>query len=713
MDDTVKDIFSRKSNFRLWNGLLDLFISNAGIFSKLLTRIYQKIDYKIKSLEFLISYDIITNETSVSNKDHFQKIWNTAREKRKREKDVYYSLINSIEKHNTSGSIVELIKTSLMKQKPIWIDQLDSHRINFFFTDIMNTLGEFNSQESFEDKERYFNICMSQIHKILEEVDDSPTEFSYNILRSKLLYLEKLINAEFLQIVKTSKPILAFSIMGESSINETDNIVRIQIAISNKKGCAPVSQIMIDILNTNDVEFINENNLSNSPVKGGEQAIFKLKIKISEQVKQARAANLDFKCSYRVRGNEEEYVISGQLTLKLYSEIDFNPIVNSFAVVADSGPVMDKNMFYGRDQFINDIMDSIINSNSKCVIVYGQKRSGKSSVLHHLKEKLMENKKAFCISFSLGEIIEELSPLTFYYKILSEIEDSLEKYEINGSNVIDFKSPSLDELKVAPAIIFNEKMNIFKHQLSKGNLHNFRTLVLLIDEFTYIYTAIQRKFLSDQFMKTWKSFLEKGMFSAVLVGQDIMPKFKEAYPNEFGVTEDKRLTYLDASEAKKLIEKPIWDRERNKSRYLGRAIDLILDYTSANPYYVQIFCARLVDFMNQNKAINVTEADIHEVADTFISGEHALVADKFDNLITAGDADLEAIPIDDTKKTLKEIALASKNLDFCPREAINLGDSEYEEKILKDLRQREVLSCPQPGYYKINVRLFKNWLIKN
>ena len=279
--------------------------------------------------------------------------------------------------------------------------------------------------------------------------------------------------------------------------------------------------------------------------------------------------------------------------------------------------------------------------------------------------------------------------------------------------VPQYSAPEYKELDDVPTILFNDQIKLLNREFKKYPNWANKKLVLLIDEFTYIYTAIKKEQLSEQFMKTWKSFLEKGFFNSVLIGQDIMPKFKAAYPNEFGVTEDKRLSYLKKSDAIALIEKPIWDNTRDRSRFLGKATDLILDYTSSNPYYVQIFCARLVDYMNENKAISITEADVIDIANSFIKGEQALTADKFDNLITAGDADLDAFNSNDVLTALKTIAIASKNLDSCPRQAINLGEFDYAERILTDLKDREVLSIPQPGYFKINVRLFKEWLLIN
>ena len=120
----------------------------------------------------------------------------------------------------------------------------------------------------------------------------------------------------------------------------------------------------------------------------------------------------------------------------------------------------------------------------------------------------------------------------------------------------------------------------------------------------------------------------------------------------------------------------------------------------------------MVEHLNRIKAITATEADVEEVALSFIKGADALTVDKFDNLITAGDAEVEPFPYEQVLLALKDIALATKNLSSCSKETLKNKEAVTDE-ILEDLRAREVLDCPQTGYYRINVRLFKEWLLKN
>ena len=240
----------------------------------------------------------------------------------------------------------------------------------------------------------------------------------------------------------------------------------------------------------------------------------------------------------------------------------------------------------------------------------------------------------------------------------------------------------------------------------------------MIDEFTYLYTEIKKGEISPSIMKQWKAVTqnERAQFSVVLVGQDVVPSFKkeEYASNAFGVIQDIRLTYLEEQPARELIEKPILDVNR-ESRYIGNAVTRILEYTSRNPYYIQIFCARLVDFMNKNKSIKVTEADVNEVARSFVVGDQALEIDKFDNLIRAGESeDLQEIPEIEIIAVLRQIALATKNIPYCKRADISTEYGEEEEnRVLQHLEDREVLEKKGDDNYKIQVKLFQEWLLNH
>ena len=123
-----------------------------------------------------------------------------------------------------------------------------------------------------------------------------------------------------------------------------------------------------------------------------------------------------------------------------------------------------------------------------------------------------------------------------------------------------------------------------------------------------MYEYIREGLLTPAFMRQWKSLLESRTFDAVLVGQDTMPCFKEAYPNEFGVTHDERISYLSGTEARALAQDPIMTA--GESRYKGASLDRLISLTAGSPFYLQIFCDRLVQHLNRNRLVFITESGL-------------------------------------------------------------------------------------------------------
>jgi len=89
-----------------------------------------------------------------------------------------------------------------------------------------------------------------------------------------------------------------------------------------------------------------------------------------------------------------------------------------------------------------------------------------------------------------------------------------------------------------------------------------------------------------------------------------------------------------------------------------------------------------------------------------------LSKDKFDNLFTAGDADIEAFDLNDVENVLIQIAKKT-NIGSCSREDINIENREKKviDDILNDLLSREVIQQKE-NFYQIKVGLFKKWLLK-
>ena len=88
------------------------------------------------------------------------------------------------------------------------------------------------------------------------------------------------------------------------------------------------------------------------------------------------------------------------LEIRIDDSRDFKPYENKFVKYANGQEVRDSKMVKGRDGLINTISETAQNDR-KSFIIFGQRRSGKSTVLLHVGNRLKENKKCFVVPMSM------------------------------------------------------------------------------------------------------------------------------------------------------------------------------------------------------------------------------------------------------------------------------------------------------------------------
>lgn len=702
----------------IWEGLLTMFMNNSEIENQIVEKLFADDSYKELSIQALNRYGLSISLNA--SKSQFKDAWDRAIENRTNDYKKIATSIKSIGEVYDIGELADGI-LKIKNYKKDWICSLDTNRINNIAENIAPAIDNFRKVSGYRNKESNKNNADILIKELIKEINDGPTKLSFESLLPLLEKAYSLLQKSFEEVVRVSEPKLNVELLSSETVVDKDGNVSIQIAVSNDKDSSPIREVSLTIENSKDLTFLQGDSIIYNAIDGGEKHIFKLKVRVSQEVMKNKATTITTHCQYKNRDAIKSY--QSQLSLRLYSSDEFSKIENPYAPVADGGPVpFGSKMFYGREDFIKNIVEAILKSSSKQVIIYGQKRCGKSSVLSHLKGQLKITGETFCVQFSLGEIIGNLTEFSFYHKILEVISAELEELEMDEKNVPSVNFPTINDFKAEdpdnPINTFIKYLIKFKAACRQTPGWESKKLVVLIDEFTYLYSGIKHGQISESIMKQWKAITqnERAQFSVVLVGQDVVPSFKkEDYAsNAFGVIQDIRLTYLKDEPARDLIEKPILN-ENGKSRYIGNAVSKIIEWTSKNPYYIQIFCARLVDTMNRKSLISVTEADVNEVAQTFVVGSEALTEDKFDNLIRAGESeDLQEYKEDDILAVLRQIASHSQNTGYCKREDINaLENKEEETAIVKHLYDREVLEKNGENNYRIQVKLFQEWLLNH
>lgn len=705
----TKDIF--------WDSILELIINSKQATARILKLIFNNQEFKKQSLIY-VENKFNKQELNISlSENTFIDIWKDASRKRKEEKENVESQFKSYLKSNNVEEITTAFITKEKSDLPSFIHSLDQSRVNTLAVICELTIQYFN-QITFDDKEYYFNNIESRYNELQSSINQYPSGFGIGSILPLANHILNLIRTKHQQTILISKPIIDIQVEGESIIDE-DKICEIQVSISNNQQSSKAGEIEIEIIKmNNDIEGIQTSISFNQNLRGGgEPLIAKFKILLNDEIIKQGASDVTVKCSYKELATETTVSIEKNLGITFYDSTDFVEISNPYADHAKSNIVESTEMFKGRNELIDKICETLLKSKSKGYVIYGQKRSGKSSVLWHLENNLNKSKDVFAIYFSTGLSIAQDANVeaNLYYVILTSIERKIRKLKTSEKNVPEIGRTNLKDLLANPMLLFYERLNDIKEAFILNDEWKNKKLILIIDEFTYIYYQIKLGNIPKTFMQNWKAFVEDGGFSLILSGQDTMSNFISDFQNEFAMFKTERLTYIETEPARQLIEEPIWDKEKNRSRFTRNSVDKIIELTACSPFYIQIICNELVRFMNTKKKPVLTPADIEEVIDSLTSGFNSLTEFDFENLLSAGDKNLDDIKSDEAKAILKQMAILTKYIQFARREDINCFSKERDDMILNDLLKRGVISeqFETPNRIKIEVQLFKQWLLNH
>lgn len=717
------------SDVEPWNIILEMLLYNSEITAKVISILYGDTNLRQKAVKALKQWDPSLPATLDTEK--FTFAWNRAREKRLNDYRKAVSDIFTLASSNSILEIAKAFKENIPDIRKEWMSSLDKSRLTTIATIVAPSLENYYQSIGYRNKELNYNSAYLLLDKMKGEILSEPTKLSFEAILPLAENIQEIITKDFDNFKNASDIRPMISLLSSNTVVDNHQ-VNLQIEVSLDKDSSPISNVKIEVLTDDDIRQVEsgENNPNLSLVEGGDSITFLPVVETSEKVIQEQAASFTVKCTYFRAGVEQ--TCEEPLSLHLYDSEDFSLIPNPYASVAESGPLSaDSNMFYGHDGIIKRSVSTILESPTKQVLIYGQKRSGKSSVLNRIEHEL-KDAGAFCIKFSLGQIIRKFSEAAFFHRILDEISEELKMMREDGDIAPEFTVPSKEDFIKEdldnPVVPFTKYMRAFNRACQRTLGWENKRLVVLIDEFTYMYGAIKAGVILPTIMQQWKAVTQddRATFSVVLVGQDVIPAFKnEPYTrNAFGVISDERLTYLSFDDAKQLVETPILND--GKSRFLGDATELILDYTACSPYYIQIFCSRLVQYMNDKHYIQLTKNDVKSVAQEMVSGVHALDEGKFENLLSARETDdednVEGAALDDAirvykdedvKNVLRAVAKASSTKIDANIKELKVSIEETKLKgILKQLCDREVLENRDDNY-RIKVRLYKEWLLNH
>jgi len=283
-----------------------------------------------------------------------------------------------------------------------------------------------------------------------------------------------------------------------------------------------------------------------------------------------------------------------RLIVTLRAEVGFLPLPNPYIV---GTPIRTATMFYGREDDVAWIGDQLRTPGNELILLSGQRRVGKTSLLHSIRRADQSMRIVSFFFDSQMLMVDVVDDATFFRVLTAGLVEQLAQThpEIPAPNLSRYDGEALAVRK------------FLKYVIARLDV----TPVLLFDELENLQYKVQHQMLSQEVFNFFAALLDSEMpFSMVVTGSDHVERRKAGGLGSLLVKAmPRRLSVLAPDKARELVMNPL----KGRVEYDDECVDRILRFTGSHPYYTQDFCHRMVSTLNQQHQVRVTQPLLSDV----------------------------------------------------------------------------------------------------
>ncbi len=258
-------------------------------------------------------------------------------------------------------------------------------------------------------------------------------------------------------------------------------------------------------------------------------------------------------------------------------------------------PETAKSRFKGRKDIFREIETLSLSSPPPVLLFNGGRRTGKTSSLKYLPQKLVSEIIPLLIDLQGGALAQTLPGLAEY--LVKEIINAARQ-----ARNLQLPYPNQEKLFREPFLTLQDWFTTIETTAPN------KRFLLCLDEFERL----------SEFVDTTGSRIPLNFFRHILQhrrqwillfsGSHTLEELAPYWSDYLINTRTIRLTYLQESEARELVEKPIPDF---LNIYQPTAVTEIINQTRCQPYLVQLLCSVIVDHLNNQQRKLATRKDVH------------------------------------------------------------------------------------------------------
>jgi ligand-binding sensor domain-containing protein len=420
------------------------------------------------------------------------------------------------------------------------------------------------------------------------------------------------------------------------------------------------------------------------------------------------------------RLSDREYVLPREL--RSYVPIEPNPFIVG-------NPIRTETMFYGREDDFRYVRTKLEGANQGVVIVFcGERRVGKSSILYQVLNGRLGD-RFIPVFVDLQEMVIA-SDAEFFARISRLIAESISRAnaralvihasavpaaavagdatttagqgagsagvtppvhtislpQFDGRNpyplFLDFLDEALGSIGDRTLLILMDEYELLEGKVDEGKLSNelFTFLAGLMDNkerLALIFTGSRR--LEERDRKYWRELLRRSLF--------------------------RKVGFLSEKDTVRLITEPV----QGRAVYGRGVIDVIHRLTAGQPFYTQVMCQNVVDYMNEHRQNWLTLADLKPVITDIVDNPLPQMIYAWDGLSDDEKLGLsllaETLVDGAAYATAQELRASVKSNDY----PVNLSENTIR-LTLEEMFRRELLEKDSADGFRFKIDLLRLWI---
>jgi ligand-binding sensor domain-containing protein/AAA+ ATPase superfamily predicted ATPase len=414
--------------------------------------------------------------------------------------------------------------------------------------------------------------------------------------------------------------------------------------------------------------------------------------------------------AHRLR--DREYVLPREL--RTFVPIEPNPYIVG-------NPIRTEQMFYGREDDFRYVRTKLEGVSQGVVIVFcGERRVGKSSILYQvLNGRLGE--RFIPVFVDIQELVIA-SDSEFFARVSRRIAEAVNRANsraaittraaaigaLTGGGPTAAAAPTTDSVVSVPQFDGRNPYPLFVDFLDEvlaaiGD----RALLILMDEYELIESKVDEGKLSQELFTFLAGLMDnKERLALIFTGSRRLEERDKKYWRELlRRSLFRKVGFLSDKDTLRLITEPVSGRV-----VYGRGvIDVIYRLTAGQPFYTQMICQNIVDYLNEHEQNWVTVADLKHVIADIIDNPLPQMIYTWDALSDDEKLALsllaEILPDGTANAPAREIRASVRANEY----PVNLSENTIR-LTLEEMFRRELLEKDSTDGFRFKIDLFRLWI---